>query len=660
MKKFWKTLCILSASAFLLTNCEDVPAPYQAPGITDETGSGSYLDESFTNSLGDFVSQSTSGTLNWYHDYQSACITGYQDFDGDGQKENQAGVTYLISPAIDLSGSTGAYITFDHALNYERGDIAANHELLISKDYNGDAATATWEKLAINTEGTNSDFTFVNAGKISIPADYIGINPVYVALRHTCTDSYSSTWEVRNLKVVEGAGEAIEEPGGEEGATLFGETFDSGLGAFTIDNVKPAQGLGGEVWTYDSKYVCAKATSYTGGENGQDIPTESWLVSPVIDLTGASAATLTFDHAANYFNDVKTDVTVWITDAAQENWTQLNVPTYPTGFTFVNSGDIDLNAYKGKKVKIGFKYVCTTKAGTYELKNLLVQERQAEVAPEVPDTDESLTVAQAIARYDANKPQANVRVKGYIVGYVEGMSIDGATFGASGENVSNTNLMIADDVNETDHTKCLVIQLPSGNVRNALNLKENPENLGKEVTLLGSLEKYFGTYGLKSVSEYTLAGESTPVEKNTFTKVTTISDGTYIIAANVDGTYKVAQNIAADRTFGYLYVNDATVTNNVMTIDPARLTFTITSTANGYTIQDESGRYMIMQGSFDSWNLEESPTSGQYYTIEGNADGSFRITNTAMDKWMQFDENYDSFGSYANERGIMPCLFKKN
>ena len=278
----------------------------------------------------------------------------------------------------------------------------------------------------------------------------------------------------------------------------------------------------------------------------------------------------------------------------------------------------------------------------------------------MPDTDESLTVAQAIARYNAYKPQANVRVKGYIVGYVEGMSIDGATFGASGENVSNTNLMIADDVNETDHTKCLVIQLPSGNVRNALNLKENPENLGKEVTLLGSLEKYFGTYGLKSVSEYTLAGESTPVEKNTFTKVTTISDGTYIIAANVDGTYKVAQNIAADRTFGYLYVNDATVTNNVMTIDPAGLTFTITSTANGYTIQDESGRYMIMQGSFDSWNLEESPTSGQYYTIEGNADGSFRITNTAMDKWMQFDENYDSFGSYANERGIMPCLFKKN
>ena len=52
--------------------------------------------------------------------------------------------------------------------------------------------------------------------------------------------------------------------------------------------------------------------------------------------------------------------------------------------------------------------------------------------------------------------------------------------------------------------------------------------------------------------------------------------------------------------------------------------------------------------------------TGSESTYKGNADGSFRITNTAMDKWMQFDENYDSFGSYANERGIMPCLFKKN
>lgn len=664
MKKFWKTLCILSAAAFTLTNCEDVPAPYQAPG-TAETGNENYISESFSNDLGDFVSQSASGALEWGIDYQSACVTGFQDFDGDGQKENQAGVTYLVSPAIDLSGSTGAYITFDHAINYERGDIAANNALLISKDYTGDPATATWEQLPVNTEGTNSDFTFVNAGKITIPEEYIGVNPVYVALRHTCTDASSSTWEVRNFKVVEGTGEEIENPD-DEAATIFSEPFDSSLGAFTIDNVKPAEGLGSEVWTYDSKYVCAKATSYTGGEGGSNIPAESWLVSPVIDLKEASAATLTFDHAANYFNDVKTDVTVWITDAAAENWTQLDVPTYPTSFTFVSSGDIDLNAYKGKEVKIAFKYVCTTKAGTYEVKNFLVQERQAGEAPEVPDTDEALSVAQAIAQYDAGQAQPGIRVKGYIVGYVEGMNMDGATFGASGDAVSNTNLMIADRADETDVEKCLVIQLPSGDVRSALNLKDHPENLGKEVTLLGSLEKYFGTYGLKSVSEYTLDGEGggteEPEEKVTFTQVTTVSDGVYLIAANVDAVYKVAQNADASSPFSYLNVVDATAEGNAISIAPTGKTFTLTSSDEGYTIQDENGRYLYMEGgNFNNFNLsDEMPSGGQYWEFTPNADGSFTITNTTSGKWIQYSEEHTSYGSYPDERGIMPCLFKKN
>ena len=664
MKKFWKTLCILSAAAFTLTNCEDVPAPYQVPG-TAETGNENYISESFSNDLGDFVSQSASGTLEWGIDYQSACVTGFQDFDGDGQKENQAGVTYLVSPAIDLSGSTGAYITFDHAINYERGDIAANNALLISKDYTGDPATATWEQLPVNTEGTNSDFTFVNAGKITIPEEYIGVNPVYVALRHTCTDASSSTWEVRNFKVVEGTGEEIENPD-DEAATIFSEPFDSSLGAFTIDNVKPAEGLGSEVWTYDSKYVCAKATSYTGGEGGSNIPAESWLVSPVIDLKEANAATLTFDHAANYFNDVKTDVTVWITDAAAENWTQLDVPTYPTSFTFVSSGDIDLNAYKGKEVKIAFKYVCTTKAGTYEMKNFLVQERQAGEAPEVPDTDEALSVAQAIAQYDAGQAQPGIRVKGYIVGYVEGMNMDGATFGASGDAVSNTNLMIADRADETDVEKCLVIQLPSGDVRSALNLKDHPENLGKEVTLLGSLEKYFGTYGLKSVSEYTLDGEGggteEPEEKVTFTQVTTVSDGVYLIAANADGVYKVAQNADASSPFSYLNVVDATAEGNAISIAPTGKTFTLTSSDEGYTIQDENGRYLYMEGgNFNNFNLsDEIPSGGQYWEFTPNADGSFTITNTTSGKWIQYSEEHTSYGSYPDERGIMPCLFKKN
>lgn len=464
----------------------------QEIGTMPEEPGEAIFSADFSSSLSGFTSVATSGSLSWYNDYSSAMVTGFQDFNGDGQKENQAGVTYLVSPSIDLSQITEAYISINMAINYERADINTNNAVLISKNYAGDANSATWTQLTYNADGLNSSFTF-REKEMNIPAEFMGGN-VTIALRHTCTDSQSSTWEVKSLQVVEGIAE--EEP---------------------------------------------------------DVP--------------------------------------------------------------------------------------------------------------VPTPDEALSVAEAIAMYDANNAQPNVRVKGFIVGYIDGKSIeDGATFGNSG-NVSNTNLMIADDANETDYTKCLAIQLPAGNVRDALSLQQHPENLGKEVSLLGSLEKYFGTYGLKSISEYALDGEETPDEPGeeaTFTKVTNVTDGTYIIAVQTGGAYKVAKNVEASYNYGYLYVNDATATGNTITLNPEGMTFTLTSTAEGYTIQDESGRYLYMEGTFNNWNLGDNPSSGQYYTIDRNADGSFRIANATTGKWMQFDEEYNSFGSYSDERGIMPFLYKKN
>ena len=92
-------------------------------------------------------------------------------------------------------------------------------------------------------------------------------------------------------------------------------------------------------------------------------------------------------------------------------------------------------------------------------------------------------------------------VTGYIVGYVGGTSLgtDGANcvFSASGE-IVNTNLLLADDADETDYKKCLVVQLPDNGVRGALNLQDCPNNLKKRVVLTATLMKYFGVAGLKN------------------------------------------------------------------------------------------------------------------------------------------------------------------
>lgn len=151
------------------------------------------------------------------------------------------------------------------------------------------------------------------------------------------------------------------------------------------------------------------------------------------------------------------------------------------------------------------------------LPSLYVEDGEAP-EPEVPENESSkenpYTVAETMSKYDASIKQADVWVSGYIVGYVNGTSIAaGAVFGAEapeGGTVSATNLLIADDVNVADYTQCLAVQLPAGIIREALNLQANPENLGKQVVLKGSLETYFGVCGLKSPSEYVLEGEESP------------------------------------------------------------------------------------------------------------------------------------------------------
>lgn len=93
---------------------------------------------------------------------------------------------------------------------------------------------------------------------------------------------------------------------------------------------------------------------------------------------------------------------------------------------------------------------------------------------------------------------SNVFVKAYIVGFVPEKAIDDAKFTAEGcEAVSN--VLIAASADETSVDNVMPVQLPVGDVRNAINLKDNPTNIKQEVVLCGNIETYFGKTGLKSV-----------------------------------------------------------------------------------------------------------------------------------------------------------------
>ena len=122
--------------------------------------------------------------------------------------------------------------------------------------------------------------------------------------------------------------------------------------------------------------------------------------------------------------------------------------------------------------------------------------------PNQPSTPEATTSGTEADPYTVTDARivgtgTNVFVKGYIVGYIPTgeKSLKSAVFGATGENVSTSNVLIAASADETDVNKCMPIQL--SNVRDAVNLSANRDNLGKEVTLCGNILTYFGAIGLK-------------------------------------------------------------------------------------------------------------------------------------------------------------------
>lgn len=119
-----------------------------------------------------------------------------------------------------------------------------------------------------------------------------------------------------------------------------------------------------------------------------------------------------------------------------------------------------------------------------------------------------VTVTELLAQDVPSEAEA-VEVSCYIVGYVEGTSYkeNACHFSADGEVM--TNILIAASADETDYQKCMPVQLPTkDNVRAELNLVNHPENLGHEVILTGTFEKYFGVKGVKNVSAYEWVGEA--------------------------------------------------------------------------------------------------------------------------------------------------------
>ena len=210
-------------------------------------------------------------------------------------------------------------------------------------------------------------------------------------------------------------GEGGEEPGDTPEpevpttSDLWTSPFTANQGEFTVDNKVLPEGMA-SVWTWASASYGMKASAYM---NNTTLASESWLISPVLDLSKATSCSLSFEQAANKFNSQENYVAackVMVKEESATAWTELTCEGLPNGtsWTFVQT-TANLNAYDGKKIQIAFAYTSTDAvAGTWEILNFAIKGigTVESIAPEIPTP-----VYTTIAELKSNATAAEVAVK---------------------------------------------------------------------------------------------------------------------------------------------------------------------------------------------------------------------------------------------------------
>lgn len=371
----------------LAVNVSDQSNPAAIDLIYSNGTKGVAATTATTISLG-FTHQLTKVTLNVTKDETIETLNGLGvnikgistegEFNlADGTLTATAGTNNKdVAMYIDAQGTTATAT----AIILPTAASTDQTSLNLTFNLNGQSFTHTISDASIFEKGTNVSFKAnlsINNGK-----------PVV-----TVGNATISNWTEKPSGDINVDFDGGTQPGGE--TVVFEESFATSQGNFEIDNKQLPEG-GTFVWKHDAgtpeggnPYYYMKASAFI---NKAAKASESWLISPEVDLSTATNATLTFMHIINHAGDMQTQQTLWVTETSTENWQQVTIPNYPDGNSWneVSSGNIDLSAYAGKKIKFAFKYVSTASAAAtwevYDVKVIANGEGGGTVTPE-PDPE---------------------------------------------------------------------------------------------------------------------------------------------------------------------------------------------------------------------------------------------------------------------------------
>lgn len=337
----------------------------------------------------------------------------------------------------------------------------------------------------------------------------------------------------------------------------------------------------------------ARMTNFDGANNA----VEAWLITPSLDLSGATDPNLSFRNAYNFAGDaLELMVSTNYTGTGDPNvatWTDLtSTPTWSTGgFSWANSGDVSLASYLVNGVYVAYKYTGTGSDGSvWEVDDFLIQEGG--------------TVTTLTSIYD--------------IQYTVAGNGDSPELG----NVVTTKGVVTGVYQIGTNADRFFIQDGDG-AWNGIYVYENGYTvaIGDSVQVTGEVVEFFGLTEISFVSDVTILNSGNTLPTPAVVTNATLGDEEF---EGVLVTLEDAICITTENTFGEWTANDGTAT--FVTIDDDLMPATYSPVlGDGYDITG------IRHFAFDL-NIIYPTTSSQIVTVG----------------WAGIDENNPTFTMFPN------------
>lgn len=280
------------------------------------------------------------------------------------------------------------------------------------------------------------------------------------------------------------------------------------------------------------KYI--QATAHDSSDKNAGKTYELWMFTPALNVKDAANKVFSF-YSEGAFWKSTSSLEIYVlnepksTASSKELLSNVRIATEADGqYKWVASGDISLEG-KGDIVYVGFRYQAQggkSNSTTYCIDDFAFGRAQVEHymgesggdTPE-PTPDVDWSKAMSVADCYAVAEGSDCIVKGYIVGTLKATSAGGASSFDSFEDAQSQNcvewngaseytgynvVFIADDANETDGSKCLLVRI--GDItefKNEAKLEGHPERIGMMIYAQGVRKNnIYGLPGVRDLNAY--------------------------------------------------------------------------------------------------------------------------------------------------------------